>query len=442
MSFALFLLCIFATYIRPFELWLPQLAVYRPMVLLLILSVLAAGARAWAVGEVAARPVHFVLLVVFTLVIGISQVANGWAGGAVAAVNEFLPSALLMVLCLLNLTSLERIRITCLVITGSVVFAAALGIASYHTGYLAGELIVLQNAADDTDESRAADEGVAPADDDSGRWLYRLRYLSFLNDPNDFAQVMVMTLPFIAWGYSRRNWFVGALLRVPALAILGYAIHLTHSRGAILGIGVLGLLLVQRYVGTVTAALGAGLAVVALQTIEIGGRTISSNEESAAGRIDAWYAGWQMLKGSPLFGVGYGNFTDHNWLTAHNSFVLCFAELGLVGYFAWVGLIVITFAGLNRLIRSAPPELPHRHAAVMLRASLAAYFVCAWLLSRSYQPGMYILLALGIAIWMTGIRALPASEPAADALPLRWVKATLITMIVSIALVLATIAFR
>ena len=61
----------------------------------------------------------------------------------------------------------------------------------------------------------------------------------------------------------------------------------------------------------------------------IGGRAISSKEQSAAERIEAWSVGLELLKWRPLFGAGYGNFTDHHHLTAHNSFVLCFAELGL-----------------------------------------------------------------------------------------------------------------
>ena len=59
-------------------------------------------------------------------------------------------------------------------------------------------------------------------------------------------------------------------------------------------------------------------------------------DESNAGRLDAWSAGLGMFRQQPFFGVGYNMFTDHNEITAHNSFVLCFAELGLFGYFIWL----------------------------------------------------------------------------------------------------------
>ena len=40
-----------------------------------------------------------------------------------------------------------------------------------------------------------------------------------------------------------------------------------------------------------------------------------------------------------------GNFANQNGgHTAHNSFVLCLAELGIVGYMLWMGLLVSTNA--------------------------------------------------------------------------------------------------
>ncbi len=34
--------------------------------------------------------------------------------------------------------------------------------------------------------------------------------------------------------------------------------------------------------------------------------------ESSSARLDAWAAGFQMLKSNPLFGVGFGAFIDFN----------------------------------------------------------------------------------------------------------------------------------
>jgi hypothetical protein len=345
----------------------------------------------------------------------------------------------------LNLTSLRRLQVTCAAIVCSAVVLAALGIFSWHTGYMAEELVLRQNATDDELAAQAGqgDEPIAiPAQDDTGRYFLRLRSVGFLNDPNDFAQVMVMVLPLLWWAVVP-----GRLLRnllavgVPS-AVLAYAIYLTHSRGAYFGLAAMGLLAAHRKLGTFRTLLLTVLAVAAMGIVSIGGRELSSKEESAAQRVDAWYAGWTMLKSQPLFGVGYGNFLDHHHLTAHNSFVLCFAELGLFGYFAWLGLIVLTFTGLNRAVRCTPQEAPERELAVTLRSSLTAYMACAWFLSRSYQPGLYVVLALGIAAWTCAQTAAVPAAPQGPVEAIPWVRTTLIAMAVSISAVYLFIALQ
>lgn len=440
MSFALFIVYILATYLRPFEMFAPQLNVFRPMLILLALALVASTARALARGDLGARPVHFGLLAFLVAAIGVSQVANQWAGGALVAIGDFSASALLMVLCFLNLNSLKRVQATCIAIACSVVFLAVVGIYSFHTGYKADELVLRQNPADKEAMAEAGpvEEGVVPAQDDSGRYFYRLRSMGFLNDPNDFAQVMVMVLPLLWWAHRPGRWGRTLLVVAAPAAVLGYAIYLTQSRGALLGVGMLMLLASYRILGAIKTGFLVALAVIAMGAISFGGRELSSGEESAADRVDAWFAGWTMLKSHPLFGVGYGNFLDHHHLTAHNSFVLCFSELGLFGYFPWLGMIVLTFLGLNRAVSLTPQGSPEWRAASMLRAALVGYLACAWFLSRTYQPGLYVVLALGIAAWVAASKVIDAgagATPAAKSLVLAWSRPTIVAMFGSIAVI-------
>ena len=445
MSFALFIVYILSTYLRPFELLAPQLNNYRPMLILLALALATSTARVIVRNELGARPIHFLLLGLLTLAIGASQVANGWAGGALVAVGDFAASALLMVLCLFNLTSLKRLQVTCIAIASSVVVLAAMGVNAWHTGYLAEELVLRQNAVnpDNVDPLVYEDEPIAiPAQDDSGRYFLRLRSLGFLNDPNDFAQVMVMVLPILWWLVVSGAWWRNLLLAAAPAGLLAYAIYLTHSRGAFLGIGALAALAIHRVLGTLRTLLLVGLAIAAMGIVSVGGRGLSSEEESAAQRVDAWFAGWTMLKSHPLFGVGYSNFLEHHYLTAHNSFVLVYAELGLIGYFFWLGLIVITFLGLNQAVRLAPPGSGELRMAVTVRAAMTAYIACAWFLSRSFQPGLYVVLALGVAAWVIVQKRVGpvALQPPAE--PIRWAGITAAAMVLSVMSVYVFIALR
>ena len=62
-------------------------------------------------------------------------------------------------------------------------------------------------------------------------------------------------------------------------------------------------------------------------------------DESAMGRVEAWAAGWQLLKGHPIIGVGKGQFREYHKKDTHSSYVRAGAELGLIGLYAYMGMI-------------------------------------------------------------------------------------------------------
>jgi O-antigen ligase len=242
-----------------------------------------------------------------------------------------------------------------------------------------------------------------------------------------------MCLPLL-WAVWRTGKYLQNLLFVLAPGVvMGYAIFLSQSRGAMLGAASLLFFLVRDWLGTtkttVLMALG-GAGFIAASAI--GGRAISSKEQSAAERIEAWSVGLELLKWKPVFGIGYGNFTDHNPLTAHNSFVLCFAELGLVGYFLWIGMIVLTYKSLSAVIDCMPKRNSHRLMAELLRNSLVGFLVCAWFLSRTYQPVLYFLLALCISAWYCATQSPGMTDRDSPAYArthnIKWIKSTLLMM--------------
>jgi O-antigen ligase len=284
-----------------------------------------------------------------------------------------------------------------------------------------------------SDEVAASIKDVIPGKDDSGLLLWRIRGLGFMSDPNDLAQAMVMVLPFL-WGMVRRGHRLrnAVLVWLPGL-VLGYAIYLTHSRGALIGLASLFFFALRERFGAMKTMLGiAGVSMAASVSGFGGGREFSSGEESAGSRIDAWYEGLQMLKSSPLFGVGYGNFLDHHHLTAHNSFVLCFAELGLVGYFFWMALIVLVYQGLSRVIVKGDKDAEERKLAVLLRSSLVAFLTCSWFLSRTYQPTLFLMLGLATSVWYCWMKQAADKKERKARRELHWGGLTIALMVGSI----------
>jgi hypothetical protein len=441
MSFAVFLLYVFLSFFRPIELFVPEIAELRPMLVLWSIAFIMAASRALVRKQIAARGVDFKLLFGFMLALGLSLAFNGWMGGAFTAMNDFTTSSMLFVLVVLNVTDLGRLKKTCAAVVLSMLIAAGFGIQAFHTGQYATQLVLRQTAPshEDDDPSRAPPSSASeiPAKDTSGWYLWRVRGQGFLSDPNDFSQVLVMCLPLL-WAVWRTGKFLQNLLFVLAPGVvMGYAIFLSQSRGAMLGAASLLFFLVRNWLGTTRTTLlmalgGAGF----IAASAIGGRAISSKEQSAAERIEAWSVGLELLKWKPVFGVGYGNFTDHNPLTAHNSFVLCFAELGLVGYFLWIGMIVLAYKSLSTVIECLPKRNPHRLMVELLRNSLVGFLVCAWFLSRTYQPVLYFLLALCISAWYCATQSPGMTDQESTAYQrvhsIKWVKSTFLMMLFTI----------
>lgn len=349
------------------------------------------------------RSVQTYLLLGFIGAICLSGIARGGFGGALQGAERFLASAFIFFLVAANVNTARRLRILAFSIVCACLVVAMEGAFSYFLD--PGSRFVLHRAAF--------------ANDDIVGHFLQIRGVGFLNDPNDFAQVLLMALPlaFFSWrpGRGRSNLF---RVFLPS-ALLLWGIYLTHSRGSLVGLLVIVAMVVRtRLPRSPSAALVAFLMIATLGVGFTSGRSISIDQGSD--RFEVWSTGLQLFKRAPVLGVGFGAFTDFNDITAHNSVVLCLAELGLVGTTFWFALLVTTVMGLNRLMEQAkiasaatgPPDAPRwTHAQTdpsgrtflpsnwiaALRLSMVSFIVTSWFLSRSYTFSLYLFLGLSTA---------------------------------------------
>lgn len=422
MSFQLYLAFLVMTFLRPIELLAPQLAEYRPMLILSILLFIASIVSASSSKKMAATKQHLSILIWFFIVVGVSVIMHEGVGRGISTMVEFGPTPMLFVTSVLNLTSIERLRKAGKVLVICIVIQALMGINAYFTGFMV-DLLFYKEGLSAGVESKVSG-GMAsdiPYFDQAGGHLWRMRSFGFLSDPNDFAQMLVATLPLLVVFYRQRAFFRNLFfVGLPAMAMV-FSIYLTHSRGALLGLASLAFFGVKRKLGTFTTSLLVAVAMMGAMAADFtGGRSYTANEESAGGRIDAWSEGMVMLRSSPIWGVGYNRFQEHHTHTAHNSFVLCFAELGVWGYFLWLGLIVLVFKQLGMSIESTPSTQEEHRWALALRTALVGFFTCAMFLSRAYHPPLYILLSFSIGAWYCTKQIVkgPAAEPFAK--PVNW----------------------
>ena len=354
----------------------------------------ALGRRQWP-----ARPAAFVCLGLLLLSAGVSEVTNGWAGGSLRAISTFLPPVLSGLLTVLSVSSGRRLRYAASVIVWCMTGLTALSIYSFYTGYDAQRYVMQEYGT----AKEAPGEIYVPADHVDEGILFRIRSVGLLADPNDFSQMMVVALALLFGLYSGKRDLRRAAALCTSTFVLIWGLYLTHSRGSLIGLGLAIIVGLLQTLGLARASAMLALGAITAKILDFtGGRAISDAGESAAHRIDYWNLGLHLLAKHPLFGIGFGNFENANTMTgqtAHNTFMLCAAELGFVGLFFFISLLVFSFRSVSDAINSTALAEIHseRRLANGLRAALAGFLGCAWFLSRTYDPLLYILLGLCLA---------------------------------------------
>src|SRR5579863_1468771 len=175
MGFILSLIYIAVAVVSPAVL-VPWLAPYHFQIWIGLATILASIPAIPTFRFPSVPQVRFLALV--TLGIGASFLFNGWLGGGVAALNEYLPNAFAFFFVLINFRSLKRLRILAylLLIISFYLFIAG-GIA-YAAGDPTNPMIYVQSLEDHT-------------------WFPRIRGFGFLNDPNDLSQFLLAVLPLL-----------------------------------------------------------------------------------------------------------------------------------------------------------------------------------------------------------------------------------------------------
>lgn len=233
--------------------------------------------------------------------------------------------------------------------------------------------------------------------------IMRSNATGIFSDPNDLAATLVSGLGLTLYRIFSVNKF-HRLLYLVACAILIGGVFLTSSRSGFLGL----LVILGYFIFTSLKQKLAAIVVAVLVGVGLfaftGGRmtNFDSQEESANMRFWAWINGVDHLKQNPLLGIGYGGFGDINsGMTAHNSFVLCFTETGLIGYFFWMGCLYLCFKtviknvagdiGVSRFFIIPNVDLINEKSA---RLALLGFLVVGFWISRTYVPVLYVLIAM------------------------------------------------
>lgn len=398
----------------------PGLAEYRIEVILAVLALIFSLPRVLT-SNFLRTPQVYILIGMLAAVFLSQAVGNHWLGGGVAALQEFLKAAIVFFLIILNVRALPPLKIIVASLAAVSVYFVFMGAQAYMTADSASPFILMHPGP-------------------LGIKFIRIRGLGCVNDPNDLAQFLIAVIPLLWVNWERGRAIHNSFcVTLPAM-VMAIGLFLTHSRGGLIALLVIMVFGLKDRLGAVSSTIIAAAMGAALLALNFsGGRDVSM--ESGSDRMGAWSAGLQFFKSSPLLGIGFGTFADQNFgLTAHNSFVLCLAELGIFGYTLWMALLIFTFSGLNAIIAasqrgamepdgiignesvaahdlagaderallrnsidgedehsSGQQQELHRWAK-LIRTSLVGFLAAGWFLSRTYVMTLYMLLGMAAAL--------------------------------------------
>jgi putative inorganic carbon (HCO3(-)) transporter len=242
-----------------------------------------------------------------------------------------------------------------------------------------------------------------------------------MSDNNTYALGMNMTVPLlVSVVLSERS----KILRGVAAAMTFFTILtilFTFSRGGMLTLGAVGLVLVwrskQRVLATGVILLGV-LGFLAFSSDKLKedyvarAQTISSyaEDDSAMGRIRAWEISWRVFLDHPWLGVGPNNLLvvtpayshsdpeqHEHYHVAHNSYFELLAECGGPSVVLFVLILGVTLYRLNRLRRF--PKAPWVETyAQMMQLSIVAYMTGSLFLNMAYFDLIYHVVGMSVSL--------------------------------------------
>jgi len=338
-----------------------------------------------------------------------------WVGGAIQVLVEFIPSIYAYFLVCLHFNSRKKLKILIFSMFAVCLFVIAQGgIDLFHGMPPEGPPISPATGSVDVRLWRVEHPYLLGMKNDAGGWFYRLRGLGEINDPNDLAQLLICITPLMFFFWQKKKFLPNfAFVVLPVFTLL-YGVYLTRSRGALLALIVMAIVAARRRIGTLKAILVGGLVGLAAMALKFtGGRAISA--ESGSDRTELWSQGLTMVKTYPLFGVGYGRFMQYASNTAHNSIVVCAAEIGLIGLYFWSFFLFPTVRDAVVLaspskISDGEPIVPEKalypqaeikievlekaeinRLGQLMVLSLTGFLVSGWFLSRAFVMTFFML---------------------------------------------------
>jgi len=271
--------------------------------------------------------------------------------------------------------------------------------------------------------------------------VFEPRIAGPFGDPNFFAQILLLVLPFaLLLGLYERSRRIRALA-FTAAGLLTAAIALTYSRGGVLTLAcVLGLILLSWRIRWYQLLLASGLIALlltiaapdlmrrltTLRQIVPGQEETLHPDSSIEKRRLVTAVALEIWSANPVLGVGAGNYDAHfeEYTTRvgstsreyedpyephfpHNLYLEIGAETGFIGLTVFISVIACAFLSLRRARRLLLAQGDERTALLGrgCEIALVGYLVSSLLLHGHFQRPVWMLFGMVIGIALLSRRA-------------------------------------
>ncbi|MFZ1042460.1 MAG: O-antigen ligase family protein [Anaerolineales bacterium] len=270
------------------------------------------------------------------------------------------------------------------------------------------------------------------------------RLAGVLNDPNFYAQIMVVLVPIALERFLDEKPAILRFLAGWALIVCTVTILYTYSRGSFIALGIVALLVIlqqrRRPLAPVLLLLTLGFIlfqflpqqytqrISTLLQVLPGANNSATLDASIQARSLTDIVGWTMFTDNPIFGVGIGNFNSRylqyalqlgvgqnvETQSAHNLYLQVAAERGIVGFLSFVAILYFSFTTLAQarslFLKQNLTEFANLSTA--LGIGLIGYLVAALFLHDAYIR--YLWLLVGIAASFLPVARNSKSESKSD----------------------------
>lgn len=408
---------IFITYSRlsdSLEKYMGLPSIFVPFLALLIVVILV---RWWLYNEIPKGfAKSFILLGLYALVVFSSLLYARNYSAAYYTFVEMLKSIVVAAVIILLLRKPQSLRLVIWSLVASGILMGTISVYQYFTGTFDNPYWGF---------GRAQIQNIVSGQDD-----YRLG--GSVGDPNFYAQILLVIVPLALDRVWTEKILILRLLAAWSLAVTTLTIVLTFSRGALLGLIAIGIIIFIRKPPKLPALIMTILLIIPLiqfvpesyteristLTEFIPGLGSSENtdptsEVSYRGRISEMLIGIYMFEDYPLIGVGAENYPSYYQEYSrqlgldprleerhpHSLYIQIAAEHGLMGLFVFGLLVSSVFRDLvkaeRRFKRLGYPD--EADMSIALATGILGYFVTAIFLHLAYPRFFWILVGLAFA---------------------------------------------